>query len=274
MKNKFGLTGMASAVLIVAVVSCSKSNTATNATVSKHWDVVLNSKFEAPAPASRTETGTASLDLYSNNTMKYTVTVNGLAAGDYLNAAHIHTGDPLTSGPVILSFNPTFTGSTATGTVNVRSTLADSLKNATTDFYVNVHSTQQPTGLLRGQVNNPVTFAQDVTLSGTNEVPAVNTTAIGTALFRQTADKTLYTKYSITGLEMGDTLTAAHVHIGAAGTNGAVIIPVAASAADFGKVLKITGISDANITLLTTGSVYANAHSKNHPSGLVRGQLR
>lgn len=255
--------------------ACSKSSTSTPApTVVKHWDVAMNAKFEVPAPASRAETGTAVLDMYSDMTMKFTITVNGLAAGDQLTASHIHTGDPMTSGPVILGFNPTFTGGTATGQVPVRPTLADSIINGTADFYVNVHSNQVPGGLLRGQLDNPVTFAQDVVLAGANEVPAVTTTASGLALFRLTANKTLYAKYTVTGLEAGDVLTASHIHTGAAGANGAVIIPVCASAADFGKALKLPTLSDGNITLLTTGQVYANAHSTNHPGGIIRGQIR
>ncbi|MEO5685376.1 MAG: CHRD domain-containing protein [Chitinophagaceae bacterium] len=261
--------------LCVLAAACSKDDTSTPApTVLKHWDIALNAKFEAPAPAGRSETGTAMLDMYSDMTMKYTITVTGLAAGDQLSAGHIHTGDPMTSGPVILGFDPIFTGGTATGKVAVRSTLADSIINNTTDFYVNVHSTQVPGGLLRGQLDNPVTFAQDVVLSGTNEVPAVTTTATGLALFRLTANKILYAKYTVTGLEAGDVLTASHVHTGAAGVNGPVIIPVCGSAADFGKALKLPALTDANVTLLTTGQVYANAHSQIRPGGIVRGQLR
>ena len=261
--------------LCIMAAACSKSSTSTpDPTVLKRWEVALNAKFEVPASVGRSETGTAVLDLYSDLTMKYTITVTGLAAGDQLTAGHIHTGDPMTNGPVILGFNPTFTSGTATGVVTVRSTLKDSLVNGTADFYVNVHSTMVPSGLLRGQLNNPVTFAQDVALSGTNEVPAVTTTATGQALFRLTANKTLYSKYTVTGLEAGDVLTASHVHVGAAGTNGAVIIPVCASAADFGMALKLPALTDANIALLTTGLVYANAHSQNRPGGVVRGQIR
>ncbi|MEP6748541.1 MAG: CHRD domain-containing protein, partial [Bacteroidota bacterium] len=81
-------------------------------------------------------------------------------------------------------------------------------------------------------------------------------------------------KYTVTNLEAGDVLTASHIHTGATGANGAVIIPVCASAADFGMVLKLPMLTDANVTLLTTGQVYANAHSQNHPGGLIRGQIR
>lgn len=262
-----------SLTLFLFLNSCSKSSN-NNATVTKHWDIVLNAKFEVPAPSGRSETGTATLDLYSDNTIKFTINVTGLASGDVLTAAHIHIGDPMTSGPVILGFNPTFVNGSATGQVSVRSTLVDSLKNGTADFYVNAHTTLVPGGLLRGQLNNPVTFAVDVAMTGANEVPPVVTTASGVTLLRLTTDKTLYAKVTVTGLEAGDALAAAHIHAAATGVNGSIIIPLCANSADFGKELEFQNISDANLTLLTTGQVYANAHSTNHPAGFIRGQIR
>lgn len=263
--------------LLLLLNACSKDSGSTVAPapiVVKHWDVTMNSKFEVPAPAGRSETGTVALDLYSDMTIKYNINVTGLASGDALTAAHIHVGDPITSGGVILGFSPSFTGGSATGQVSLRASLADSLKNGSTDFYVNVHSTQLPGGLLRGQLNNPVTFAMDVAMNGSAEVPAVTTTATGVALLRLTTDKTLYAKVTVTGLESGDVLTASHIHAAAAGVNGAVIVPLCASAADFGVALKIAAITDANVSLIQTGQVYANVHSQNHPSGLIRGQIR
>jgi hypothetical protein len=255
--------------------SCSKSNSSSNnPTVTKHWDIIMNATFEVPAPAGRSETGTAALDLYSDNTMKFTINVTGLAAGDALTAAHIHIGDAITSGPIILGFNPTFTNGSATGQVSVRATLADSLINGKAEFYVNAHTTQVPAGLLRGQLNNPVIFAADVAMIGANEVPPVVTTASGLAILRLTTDKTLYAIVTVTGLESADALTASHIHNAATGVNGNIIIPLCASLADFGKELKFPGVTDANVTLLTTGSVYANAHSTNHPAGIIRGQIR
>lgn len=268
-------TILLSVTLFLFLNSCSKSNSSSNnATVTKHWDIIMNAKFEVPAPAGRSETGTAALDLYSDNTMKFTIKVTGLAATDALTAAHIHVGDAITSGPVILGFNPTFTNGTATGQVSVRPTLSDSLINGKAEFYVNAHTTQVPGGLLRGQFNNPVIFAADVPMVGANEVPPVITTAAGLAILRLTTDKTLYAIVTFTGLESGDAMTASHIHNAATGVNGSIVIPLCASLADFGKELKFPGTTDANITLLTTAPVYVNAHSTNHPAGIIRGQIR
>jgi hypothetical protein len=272
--KKRGISIVLPLSLFVLMFSCSKSTTpvAPAPTVVKHWDIVMDAKFENPAPAGRTETGTAKLDLYSDNSFKYAITVTGLAGGDALTASHIHFGDAGTNGPVILNFSPVFSANAASATLtNLRQTLVDSIQTGT--VYVNVHSTQFPGGLVRGQMDKTMDFAVDVPLSGANEVPAVTTTATGLALLRLTTDKTLYSKITVSTLDAGDTLSVAHIHGAAAGVNGAVLQALCLSAADFG-VVKSVVLTDANVTAVKTGAVYVNAHTKLHPGGIIRGQIR
>ncbi|MDB5252278.1 MAG: hypothetical protein JWP27_1447 [Flaviaesturariibacter sp.] len=267
---------MAAAALCLLMTSCKKNKDDAPAapTVVKQWTVPLSAKNEVPAPAGRNETGTALLQLLSDNTFTYTVTVNGLAAGDALTNAHIHTGDVINSGPVILGFNPTFSGNTASGTVTgLRTSFIDSLKNDAVDLYVNAHSTQAPAGIVRGQLNKTIELAMDVVMTGNNEVPAVATTASGLAMLRLTSDKKLYAKVTVTGLEAGDTWTAAHIHKAAAGANSGVFIGFYSSAAEFGTT-KIIPVDDAMFASLKTDAMYVNAHSTNHASGTIRGQIR
>ncbi len=245
-------------------------------TVVKEWTLPLSAKNENPAPAGRNETGTFVLRIMSDNSVQYNVTVTGLAGGDALTAAHIHTGNPGVNGGVILNFAPTFAGGSASGSVaNVRPTLLDSLNNGIAELYVNVHSTQVPSGLVRSQINSTIQWAQDVALSGANEVPAVTTTATGTARFRLTSDGKLFYVVNVTGLTAGDgNLTAAHIHNGAAGANGSVLILLASGAADFG-VDKQVQLTDVQKTAVDgTGALYVNAHSTIFPAGIVRGQIR
>lgn len=243
-------------------------------TTVKEWTVPLSTKNENPAVPNRNEGGTATFQLLSNNSLKYTIAVTGLTAGDALTAAHLHVGDVISNGGVILGLEPSFSGGNAAGTItNVRASLVDSLKNDANQIYFNAHSTQVPAGLVRGQLNIRLEMAEDVQLRGTNEVPAVVTTATGVATFRITSDKKLYTKFVVTGLEPGDALTASHIHTGAATVNGPVIVPIYNSAAEFGTV-KIITLTDVQYTTVTTTPVYANAHSTLRPAGLVRGQIR
>ncbi len=264
--------------LTILLVACTKDPPASNVTIVKTWTVPLSAKYENPAPAGRTETGSVMLQLSSDNSIKYVITVSGLAATDALVAAHIHVGNPVTNGSVILSFDPVFTGSTATGTVaNVRTSLVDSLKDDDNQLYFNVHSTQVPGGLIRGQVNEDIEFADDVILSGANEFPTpVNTTAAGIALLRITSEKSqkvLYSKVTVTNLEAGDGLKFAHIHNGAAGVNGPVIINLCGTAADFGTAVK-TPLTDALYNTVKTGDTYVNAHSNTYPGGIIRGQVK
>jgi hypothetical protein len=257
--------------------SCKKDkNDGPTVTTVKEWNLTLSAKNENPAPAGRNETGTFVLKVMSDNSVQYNINVTGLTGGDALTASHIHTGNPGVNGGVILNFAPTFTGGTASGSVaNVRQTLLDSMTNGTAELYVNVHSTQVGSGLVRAQLNSTVQWAQDITLSGANEVPAVATAATGTARFRLTTDGKLYYVINVTGLTAGDgDLTAAHIHNGAIGANGTVLIGLASAAADFGvnKQLQLTDVQKTAIE--GTGAIYVNAHSTIFPAGLIRGQIR
>ena len=254
--------------------SCKKDDGTPVPTVVKQWNIILSAKNENPAPAYHNETGTVSLTLMSDNSLAYALSVNGLASGDVLTAAHIHVGDVITSGAVILGLNPTFTGSTASGTIiNLRQSFVDSLKSDANELYFNVHSTQVGSGIVRGQLNTTIEVASDVLLSGANEAIPVTTTAIGIATLRLTGAKKLYTKVIITNLEANDAMTAAHIHKGAVGVSGTVIVPIYSSAAEFGTVKVIT-VDDALFTSLKTDAIYFNAHSMVRAGGIVRGQIR
>lgn len=242
----------------------------------KEWTLPLSAKNENPAPAGRSETGTFVLRIMSDNSVQYNINVTGLTAGDALTAAHIHTGNPGVNGGVILNFAPTFSGSSASGSVaNVRQTLLDSMSSGTAELYVNVHSTQVGSGLVRAQLNSTIQWAQDIVLSGANEVPAVATAATGIARFRLTTDGKLYYFIDVTNLGAGDgTLTAAHIHNGAAGTNGGVAVGLASAAADFGVNKQIILNDIQKTTIDGNGALYVNAHSTIFTGGIVRGQIR
>jgi len=263
-------------VITLLLWACSKDSTPPPApTVVKEWNVALSPKNEIPARAGRTETGTVNIKLYSDNSIKYSIDVTSLATNDTLTAAHIHTGDVITNGPVILGFDPAFTGGTASGTINnIRSSFVDSLKNDANDLYFNVHSTKIPGGLIRGPMNTTMAMAEDIVMLGANEVPTpVITTATGLAILRFTTDKILHSKVTITNLESADALAAAHIHKAAAGVNGPVIVPLCDNAGDFGEVQTIT-LADDVFNSVKNDPAYVNAHSTNHPAGFVRGQIR
>ena len=253
--------------------SCSdKDDGVVQPTVVKEWAIPLSTLNENPAPTGRTETGSAELQLMSDNTFTFHITINGLATGDAITAGHLHFGDPITNGPIILNLSPTFSGGMAMGSVPVpRQSLADSIVNQT--VYLNLHSTAFPAGLVRGQLDKTLDFVMDIPLSGANEVPPVNTTTTGLAMLRLASDKTLYYRINASNLEAGDAFTAAHIHNGATGVNGGVLVGLATGPADL-NVAKSTILTDAAFTAVKSAATYVNVHSTQKPAGIIRGQIR
>ncbi len=114
-----------------------------------------------------------------------------------------------------------------------------------------------------------------ITLEGTNEVPPVSTEARGMAVIRVTADKQLQSRVMMHRLESNrdGALIAAYLHSGAAGSNGPVIVMLAAQPGDFEKNMA-QGLTTAQYEALLNEPIYINVVSTLRPSGLVRGQVR
>jgi len=111
----------------------------------------------------------------------------------------------------------------------------------------------------------------DVELSsGSKEVPPVQTMASGTARFVVKDDMTVSGDVKTTGIDG----IAAHIHEGAAGQNGAVVIPLTKKGGDEWIVPAGAKLSAAQMTALKAGNLYVNVHSDAYKSGEIRGQLK
>lgn len=109
-----------------------------------------------------------------------------------------------------------------------------------------------------------------VTLSGDQEVPAVQSGASGTGTITVADDKSV--KGSVT--TKGINGTAAHIHEAPAGKSGGVIIPLAKGADGSWTVPPGAKLTDAQLAAFKAGSLYVNVHSAAHPDGEIRGQLK
>lgn len=130
----------------------------------------------------------------------------------------------------------------------------------------------------------------DATLTGSGEVPAVDTTAGADLELRLTGDGTLVYRLRATADITG--MTMSHLHLGARGQNG----PIVAFLAEFdtprdfkkgdtiaegeltdGDLIPRPGFTDPVIVELVArmrqGRIYANLHTAAHPPGEVRGQV-
>jgi hypothetical protein len=95
-------------------------------------------------------------------------------------------------------------------------------------------------------------------LKGASEVPPVDSKGTGsmTATF-DTASRKLSWKGSVTGLT--GPATAAHFHLGEAGKNGGVVVPIAGS--DKGSFEGSATLTDAQAEELMAGKWYVNVHT-------------
>ena len=114
-------------------------------------------------------------------------------------------------------------------------------------------------------------FAADikVSLSGANEVPPVTTKATGEGTIMVADDGSVSGSVTTSGVAG----TAAHIHEGAAGKNGPVIVPLTKEG-DTYKVPAGAKFTAAQMTSFKAGNLYINVHSAAHPGGEVRGQLK
>jgi CHRD domain len=109
-----------------------------------------------------------------------------------------------------------------------------------------------------------------VALSGNEEVPPVSTAAAGTAMITVHPDKSVMGTITTTGM----TGTMAHIHEGALGKNGPVVVPLVKTGASSWNIAPGAKFGDAQYASYTAGNLYVNVHSAAHPDGEIRAQLK
>jgi len=145
-----------------------------------------------------------------------------------------------------------------------------------------------PTG---NTIPNPTFRA---TLSSSNEVPPVTNAEAGAAgtmditivATRDTAGAIIAAGVNFSGtvsaFPNGTVITAAHIHTGASGVNGGVLVNLGLTAGEITLATGSGGITKTNIAITTDlanqiianpGAFYFNAHTAANPGGAVRGQL-
>jgi hypothetical protein len=106
-------------------------------------------------------------------------------------------------------------------------------------------------------------------LTGAQEVPPVSTAASGRSTITVASDRSVSGAIVVTGMEP----TAAHIHQGAMGANGPVILPLAKTAPTTFSVPIGAKLTDAQYAALKEGKLYLNVHSAAHPGGEIRLQM-
>jgi hypothetical protein len=109
-----------------------------------------------------------------------------------------------------------------------------------------------------------------VKLTGSEEVPAVTTTATGSGKISIAADKSVTGTIKTTGI-VG---TVAHIHEAPPGKNGPPIITLTNSGDDTWTVPAGSKLTDDQYASFKAGNLYVNVHSAEHKPGEIRAQLK
>lgn len=187
-------------------------------------------------------------------------------------AAHIHKGEAGAAGNVVVALKTPNGAGKSAGCVAVPRPLVAAILASPAGYYVNVHTAEFPAGAIRGQLTgtSQSSFGASFTLAlkGTTEP-----NASGSAWLRLRKDAGLVC-YRLAVSNVTLPTTGAHIHRGAAGANGAVVVAFTAPGASGGS----SGCATATAALIdeilaNPAGFYVNVHTTEHPSGAIRAQL-
>ena len=136
------------------------------------------------------------------------------------------------------------------------------------------------------------TIRFNIHLTGEQQVPAVNTMAFGFAEVQLSEDNSTLS-FEVVVCDIAN-VTASHIHVGAAGTNGPVVLPFYGSPSPlFNSTRGCDTLAEGTrtsgnlvarpevgintwtdfINALIAGNAYVNVHTTAHTGGEIRGQL-
>jgi CHRD domain/Secretion system C-terminal sorting domain len=244
------------------------------------FTAMMDSAQEIPAPTGSVPgTGTVWVTLGMNGQITYGGTVTDLSGG--INAAHFHDAVVGVAGGVVKGIS--FVGTTVSGTwttADGTQPLTDALLRDLVKgkLYVNVHTSANPGGEIRGQVlvnNGSSAFAN---MDSTQEIPAPGgqVPGKGTGSFWLNSTGTAL-NYSITVDGLSGPLLAGHFHDAAAGTAGGVVKTLSfvnnTATGSWSSTDASQPFNDSMVTEFLNGRLYVNVHTSANPGGEIRGQV-
>jgi hypothetical protein len=186
-------------------------------------------------------------------------------------AAHIHRGAAGVAGPVVIPLRTPNAAGKSSGCAKAARSLVKAMLAHPSKFYVNVHTAEFPAGAIRAQLAGNRTVLGTILhlqLKGTTEP-----TATGTAVLRIRKDAGLVC-YRLRVANVTLPTVGAHIHKGAAGVSGPVVVPFTppgANGTSSGCTTAATSLIDD--ILANPAGYYVNVHTKEHPAGAIRSQL-
>lgn len=108
------------------------------------------------------------------------------------------------------------------------------------------------------------------TLNAATEVPPNPTAGTGTGILAvDTTNRMMTATVTTTGVPG----VMAHIHQGAVGVNGPILIHLTESAAGSGVWNATAQLTDTQLAALRAGELYFNVHTAVYPDGQIRGQI-
>ena len=216
----------------------------------------------------------------SQDKLSFRVVFSGLSST--LTNAHFHAGAVGVAGGVVVPLLTLVSGNVLEGEIVPTATFLTSLAQG--QIYVNIHTTNNGGGEIRGQLFDEGRFvAHDARLDGAQMVPAVTTTAKGVAVGRLVGTlDTVKVLVGYTGLS-GPPLAVNIYNAGAGQANTAAAllgtVPVVAGTGGnlAGNVISFQlaapTLTPAIVNMLLAGSVNVVLTTAANPNGEIRGQV-
>ncbi len=253
----------------------------------EYFAIIMSGGWEIPA-VTTTARGSLVAEL-KGDVLHVSGSFSGLSStadGVDEGAAHIHraaaggVGDPaFTMMPV---FDPGYKGGVFTANNNTfRLTPSQVATLHNRRFYVDLHSILNPSGEIRGQILPMSNLYFQGRLSGINEVQPNASGASGGIAAELLGDQLVVTG-TFSGLNSDFNAAiagGAHLHVGGADATGGITIPLntrldTPRIGHFDAAANTFTLTEDQVDQLLGGQLYANVHTKNHPSGELRSQVR
>ncbi|HEX7070250.1 MAG TPA: CHRD domain-containing protein, partial [Rhodothermales bacterium] len=153
--------------------------------------------------------------------------------------------------------------------------LTDSLLTAvaTGGIYLNVHTTANPAGEIRGQLELAGGIGRAVEMDPQSEGGDITSDGHGTASATLTGAGMVF---HATVSELTGPIQAAHFHQAPLGTNGGVVRPVTfdgQNLAGIWRAVDADPLDASKMVAFFADELYLNVHTQSNPGGEVRGQL-
>ncbi len=237
--------------------------------------VQMTGPQEVPGPGDPDGTGSGTISL---NDVSGVISWNFTYANiDPPTLMHIHTGASGVQGGILINLGVTTTGGLGTlinSTTHGNLAQVTSVLNNPLGFYVNIHNGPFGGGAIRGQIGSQRTYV--VNMTGAQEVPGPGDpdgTASGTISLN---DVTGLVSWNFIYANI-DPPTLMHIHTGAAGVQGGILINLGVATTG-GPGTLINSTTHGNLAQVTSVlnnpmGFYVNIHNGPFGGGAVRGQI-